>query len=87
MKITAITFDEHQVPDTVTVTMSLATAAAIASVFGEMNGHARRKLGIDNLRSVWNCLAGGLFMPYFDGGVSDVLPGSVDLATLNDAPS
>jgi len=88
MKIRAITFTPNgKRPDTVSVTMSLAEAAAISSVFGAMNGYAARKLGLDHLGSVWDCLDAQVFNPYFENGVSDVLPGSVDLATLNDAPS
>lgn len=76
--------DEGALPVTVTVTMGIEEAAAIARVFGSMNGHAITKLGVSS--SIWSCLAGDVFNRYWEDGVNDVLPGAIMLGSLNDPP-
>lgn len=82
MILRSIDFEDGE-PAAVTVTMSLAQAAAICAVFGAMNGHAHTKLG--NVDEIYETLVGGVFNPYFDDGIAEVA-GRVDLKTLNDPP-
>lgn len=61
-------------PSEVTVTMSIQQAAAIATVFGKMNGFAHRRLGLANEDedfSIYDVLTGDLFNRFWDDGVNE----------------
>ena len=94
MKLDKIKFAEGKdgaVPETVTVTMTLAEATAIAVVFGKLNGYATDRLGLkagDTDCPIYSCLVGNVYNRYWDAGVTDVFDhaGTLDLATINEVP-
>ena len=94
MKLRAMTFvgdDEDVLPDTITVTMSIAEAAAIAMIFGKLNSYAIARLTpqspiTGDIDGIYCCLVGDVFNRYWDNSVDDVLPGAFDLANLNEPP-
>ena len=84
MILNGLTFKEGLLPDTVSVTMTIQEAAAIARVFGMMNGHAHDKL--PNSDGVYDTLVDGVFNRYWDDGLNDFdgyRHGTLQLATLN----
>lgn len=85
MKLNKLTFDDDENPETVTVTMTVAEAAAIAAVFGKFNYYALNRLGISDDRGIYGCLS-GLFNSWYEDGIHDVLRLHCDLADLNIPP-
>lgn len=86
MELKSMTFkagEDGAVPDTVTVTMGIGEAAAIARVFGMMNGRAMSRLGVPD-SSVYDTLD-DVFNRFWENGLNDVLPPNLSLRTLNDA--
>lgn len=90
MELKAISFattDGETFPDRITVEMSQAEAAAIAALFGLLNGHALTRLGIRGIDpGIHDCLAGDVFNRYWDNGVEEARPQPMplDLATINE---
>ena len=87
MELKSMTFmagEDGAVPDTVTVTMGIGEAAAIARVFGMLNGRATSRLGVHD-SSVYDTLVGDVFNRFWEDGLNDVLPQNFTLRTLNDA--
>jgi hypothetical protein len=72
-------------PSEVTVTMSMAEAAAIAEVFGAMNGYAHQKLGIGGIYpGPYDALVGELINRYWDDGLREFRSTPISLETLNE---
>ena len=82
MEVNQIKFQDD-LPSEVTVTMSIAEAVAIAKVFGAMNGHAHRKLGIaPHDYSPYSALVGSVLNPYWENGLAE-FGLEISLDTLN----
>lgn len=89
MKLLSMKFDEVEgVPESITVSMSLEEAVAIAALFGRLNGYGLDRLGLrDDGEGPYGCIVGGVLNRYWDGGLDEIGPRKLDLATLNDPPS
>ena len=72
-------------PKTVTVTMTIEEAVAIAALFGKLNHYALDKLGLGG-ENVYDCLVGDVINRYWDGGLAEVGPKFSSLNELNFAP-
>ena len=85
MNLVSLQFDEGN-PYIVSVSMTIEEAVAIATLFGKLNGHGLRKLGLpDDGEGPYGCLVGDVINHYWEGGLADIGPPKFDLATLNDA--
>lgn len=87
LAINSFEYDEHEdarVPANITVSMTITEARAIALVFGRLNGHAKTKLGGEDVWEIYNCLGGDVFNRYWENGVGY---NNIDIKTLNDPPS
>lgn len=84
MKLHQIRFDDAARPEEITVTLSLAEAAAITRLFGALNDYGLAKLGLD-AHDIYDVLTGAVLNAYWDNGVDDVLPERVNFSTLNQA--
>lgn len=77
MQIKTIEFDDAEVPQTITVTMSLGEAAFLARFAGDISPiDEAKQFGTDGYvhASIYDALVGGLFNRFWDDGVNDVLP-------------
>lgn len=83
MKLRSITYTEDETIETITVTMSLAEAAALHALAGKLNGYAHRKLKLSDDESLYECLA-DVFVKHYENGRPDGGPVLPDLAVLND---
>lgn len=88
LKAIGFTTDENGTwPDRITVEMTQAEAAAVAALFGLLNGHAYDRLGgYEKVGGIYSCLVGDVFNRYYENGVDEVRPQpmKLDLATLNE---
>jgi hypothetical protein len=83
MKLHAIEFDDHSKPKNITVSMPIDEAIAIAIVFGELNGNALSKLGLNMDEGPYDCLLGDVIHRYWEGGLEELFTGQISLDTLN----
>lgn len=67
MKVTNITLDDECLPTSLTVTMSIIEANAIAGIFGQLNGYAAHRLGFSPTDDVYEGLSVVLVKFYDDG--------------------
>ncbi len=87
MRLNNVAFAEEEngaTPALITVTMDVREAAAIAYVFGGMNGYALKRLRLGD-SSIYECLTGDVFNRYWGDGIKALLPGMCHLDTLNQA--
>jgi hypothetical protein len=75
MRITAITFDSNEMPATITATMSLAEAAALAQLTGRLNADRAREAGVNqkHTSSVYDALVGSVMNRFFEDGTDEAL--------------
>ena len=67
MKVTSIALDDECLPTSMTVTMSIVEANAIAGIFGQLNSIAAVRLGFRASDDVHGALGRGLVKFYDDG--------------------
>ena len=86
MEVNQIKF-EGGLPSEVSVTMSIAEAAAIAKVFGKMNGYAHDKLGValHEGGGPYSVLVDSVFNRYWEEGLA-AFGLNFSLETLNTSP-
>lgn len=82
MKLRSITYTEDETIETITVTMSLAEAAALQALAGKLNGYAHRRLGLHGDDSLYDCLT-DVFVKHYEDGRPDGGPVLPDLADIN----
>lgn len=77
MKITRIDLDEHEMPATVHVVMTLAEAAYLGKLTGQQTGtEAAELMGAAGVRAsidVHSCLANGLIGRFYGPGGMDIV--------------
>jgi hypothetical protein len=85
MRIINIALDDQEEPEEVTVAMTLQEVVAIARLFGRLNGHGMRRVGIpDDGNGPYGALTGGVLNRFWDDGVGHFNLAKLDLATIND---
>lgn len=70
------------VPERITMDMSVNELAAIAAVFGKLNGHARSKLFLSNEDDIYGG-ATGILYSFFENGLDDIAPFRFELGSIN----
>lgn len=77
MKIQAITFDEQDMPETITAVLTLPEAAALARLTGQLTQADIDKKGLSGLpsvtTSVYSALVGTVINPYFENGTPEAI--------------
>jgi hypothetical protein len=83
MKLRAVSYDDKEDIEEVTVTMNLKEVLALVAVAGKFNGHALAKLGLVGEKdSLYYCLNSVLEMN-FDEDLEDIIPKFGGLEDLN----
>ena len=83
VKLRQVNYNDGQEIESITVTMSLAEAAAIAAIAGKLNGHAWNRLGLSGDDSLSNVI-GFVFNAHYEHGRPDKAPVLTDLRSIND---
>lgn len=68
--------DTVSLPDRITVEMTIAQAAAIATFFGNLNDYGLRRVyqtGVEweEMHGPYNCLIGSVFNRYWEDGINE----------------
>ena len=76
MKLRTIEYDDSENPSVVTVDMTIQDAAFVAKITGGMSANAANAVirdGALSASSIYDCLVGLVFNPYWDEGIDGYL--------------